>query len=222
MLITGAFHVGALLLFATTLVAKPKAKPPEEREPILVRLPRAAAPPAPKAAPKPVEKKAPPKPRPPEAIVQPPETPPPEPEETPPEPEPEVTEGAADGEEEAEPAPAPAATTDGKSGGVVGGIGDAPLLLKEVARVPTLIEQVKPEYPRQARSEHIQGVVLLRAVIGRDGRVERDQIRVVRSVPALDGAAITALAGWRFTPAIDHHGQTVRVVVEIPFDFTLS
>jgi periplasmic protein TonB len=220
-LISVAFHVGALLLFAANLNVAHKPKPAlaPEREPILVRLPRALSLPAPpKAAEKAPEKKpTPPKVRPREEIVQPvPQVIPPEPEEVPAEPEGEPSEEIAEA-----PAAAPP-TESGKTGGVAGGIGDGPLELREVARAPTLIERVTPEYPRQARTDHIEGLVLLRAVIGRDGRVERDQIRVVRSVPVLDGAAVSALCGWRFTPAVDHQGQTVRVVVEIPFEFTLS
>jgi periplasmic protein TonB len=220
-IVSVAFHLGALLLLVANLGHRPPPKAaPVEREPILVRLPRAAAPPAP---PKAAVAKAPVKPRPkprPE-IVQPAVVPPPVPEDPPvveEEPEPAVT-----GEDSAEEvAAAPAPSGDGRSGGVVGGIGDGPLELKEVARAPALIERVTPDYPRQARNDHIEGLVLLRAVIGRDGRVERDQIRVVRSVPALDDAAKNALCGWRFSPAIDHAGRTVRVVVEIPFEFTLS
>ncbi len=219
-LVSVALHMAALALFVVNLAHKPQPKPKDEREPIFVRLPRAAAPP-PRAAPQKAPEKKPEKPKvkPREEITQPtPVVTPPEPvEETPPE---ETVEGEAATEEAGDAAPA--ATDDGKAGGVAGGIGDGPMELKEVARAPTLLERVSPKYPREAEREHIVGLVLLRAVIGKDGRVERDQIRIIRSVPALDGAAVSALGQWRFTPAIDHQGRTVRVVVEIPFEFTLS
>jgi protein TonB len=209
LVISSALHAGALLGLLTILAHKPKPAALPERAPILVRLSRPAAPAAAKADKSP-EKRTPPKVRP--AIV------PPVPEVSPPAPE--EPAGAAGGEQSA----AAARDDTGNTGKTdqTGGSGDGPLQLKEVARAPTLVERVTPDYPRQARADHIQGVVLLRAVIGPDGRVERDQIHVVRSVPALDGAAIAALAAWRFTPAINHLGQPVRVLVEIPFEFTLS
>jgi protein TonB len=204
LVISTALHAGALLGLLTILAHKPKPAAAPERAPILVRLSRPAAP-APAKAASPPEKRMPPKVR--RAIVP---TVPLAPEEP---------AGPADGAQTAEAARDTANTGKTQQ---TGGSGDGPLQLKEVARAPTLVERVTPDYPRQARADHIQGLVVLRAVIGRDGRVERDQIHVVRSVPALDSAAIAALAAWRFTPAINHLGQTVRVLVEIPFEFTLS
>jgi protein TonB len=104
--------------------------------------------------------------------------------------------------------------------GVVGGTGGA-LELGQVAHPPVLLTQVKPEYPRAARFDRIEGRVVLRAVIGVDGRIEEDEVRVLHSIPALDAAAIAALRAWRFSPGSDAAGKAVRVVIEIPFEFSL-
>jgi periplasmic protein TonB len=144
------------------------------------------------------------------------------PPELPPEPVAE-TEPAPVAEEEVgeEPPAEPAGQPQGRETGVAGGNGDAIHELREVARPPVVIEQVLPEYPRAARSERIVGLVVLRVVIGADGRVESARTKVVRSVPELDAAAIAAIEKWRFSPAIGRSGQPVRVVIEVPFQFSL-
>ncbi len=203
-----AAHAGVVLgLIFARPAAEPQPEPPAE--PVLLRFapPRPVRPPA--AAPPPARPR--PRPRPvvqPLAIVQ---QPPPEP---PPPPEPEEPEEPP-GETEIDPAgpPAPA--------GFTGVSGDAIHELREVARPPSVLEQVVPEYPRAARYDRIVGLVLLRVVVGMDGRLEPDRTVVVRSVPALDAAAIAAIGKWRFSPAIGHVGRPVRVVIEVPFQFSL-
>lgn len=118
---------------------------------------------------------------------------------------------------------APSATdgvTGGIRGGVAGGLGDAPLALAAVARPPELLDRVVPEYPRRARALEVEGQVVLEVVLDRQGRPESD-IRVLRSVPLLDAAAIAAVRQWRFRPARDAAGQAVRVVMEVPVRFVL-
>ncbi|NPC84752.1 energy transducer TonB, partial [Pyxidicoccus fallax] len=94
--------------------------------------------------------------------------------------------------------------------------------LKQVSRPPAVLKQVTPEYPRRARSERIQGLVLVRIIIGTDGKVEPEHTRVIRSVPALDAAAIDAVNRWRFSPAIGREGRPVRVIIEVPVQFSLK
>ena len=96
----------------------------------------------------------------------------------------------------------------------------APHPVREVAAPPELVERVVPDYPPRARAMQIEGQVALEVVIDRDGRVE-EAVRVTRSIPALDAAAIAAVRRWRFRPAHDHDGRTVRVIMEIPVRFVL-
>ena len=214
--LSGAAHVAALVGFVAVSGSEPPAPPPV-KEPIFLRLapPRAAAV---KAAPK-VEPAPRPKPKAPRpAIVQPPpEIPPPQPAEEPVEEEVEEDAGV--------PEPAAVESTassgEGRVGGLAGGTGDAVLELRDVARAPAVLHQVKPDYPREARWNRVEGLVVVRLVIGRDGLVERGSTRVVRSVADLDAAAVAAVEQWRFSPAIDHSGQVVRVAVEVPIRFTL-
>ena len=85
-----------------------------------------------------------------------------------------------------------------------------------------MLAQVKPRYPRRAKADGIEGLVLVRIIIGTDGRVEPEHTRVIRSVPELDAAAISAVSQWRFSPAIGRQGRPVRVIVEIPVQFSLK
>jgi protein TonB len=192
---------------------------------VLVRLPRAFSRPAPAVAAR-AETKTPARRRPP-TIVAPPPTPIVQPVATPPPPEPALVPAAVE-----EPTEIPEAAEDTASAageatlevparaGVVGGTGSA-LELGQVAHPPVLLTQAKPEYPRAARFDRIEGRVVLRAVIGVDGRIEEDEVSVLHSIPALDGAAIAALRAWRFSPGSDAAGNAVRVVIEIPFEFSL-
>jgi periplasmic protein TonB len=56
-----------------------------------------------------------------------------------------------------------------------------------------------PTYPQEARDKKIQGAVVLDAVIGRDGMVEK--LDVVRSPDKLlSASAMEAVRTWRYRP----------------------
>jgi protein TonB len=197
---------GAMLVLLAVISSRPAPAPAAQPEPLLLRLapPPRPARPAPPAAPR----RPPPRRRPvqpPPAIVPPPLAPEPEPDSAP------ETEAPGDTD--------PPAATPGSD--LQSPAADAPFQLGEVARPPAVIQKVMPEYPRTARAERIDGLVVLRVVISADGAVEPGRIQVVHSVPALDGVAIAAIQRWRFSPAIAHTGQPVRVVIEVPFQFSL-
>jgi protein TonB len=78
-----------------------------------------------------------------------------------------------------------------------------------------------PHYPLRARLLGIEGLVRLEAILNREGRIEQE-IKVLESIPLLDDAASVALKQWRFRPARDSSGRPVRVILEVPFRFTLK
>ena len=57
-----------------------------------------------------------------------------------------------------------------------------------------------PRYPRLARKRKYQGVVILEATTSPKGKVVR--IKVLRSIPMLDQAAIDAVKQWVYEPMI--------------------
>ena len=95
----------------------------------------------------------------------------------------------------------------------------APVRISSGMKGPQKIVDVKPVYPALARAAHVEGVVILDAVLGIDGRV--DQVRVLRSVPLLDQAAIDAVRQWRYTPTL-LSGEPVRVLMTITINFKLE
>ena len=82
---------------------------------------------------------------------------------------------------------------------------------------PIPLRKVDPKYPPELRTLHVDGEVVLYAIIRKDGSV--DSIQLVHSVdPHLDANAMEALAQWKFRPA-EKHGEPVdlEAVVHIPF-----
>ena len=82
---------------------------------------------------------------------------------------------------------------------------------------PVPLRKVDPKYPPELRGSHVDGEVVLYAIIRKDGSV--DSIQLVHSVdPQLDANAMEALAQWKFSPA-EKQGQAVdlEAVVHIPF-----
>jgi protein TonB len=85
-------------------------------------------------------------------------------------------------------------------------------------RAPAKVTHVSPIYPQVARAAHVEGTVILEAVIDESGAV--DAVHVLRSVPLLDAAAIDAVRRWRFTPTM-LNGQPIPIVMTVTVTFTL-
>jgi TonB family protein len=84
-------------------------------------------------------------------------------------------------------------------------------------REPRKIKDVKPVYPPDALAAQVSGVVILEATVAKDGTV-RD-VRVLRSIPMLDAAAIDAVSQWQFTPT-QLNGMPVEVLMTVTVNFT--
>jgi periplasmic protein TonB len=83
----------------------------------------------------------------------------------------------------------------------------------------SLIHSVQPVYPALARTAHIQGSVVLTAVISKAGTM--DDVRVVRGHPMLVGAAVDAVSQWRYRPYILNN-EAIEVETQITVNFTLA
>jgi protein TonB len=86
-------------------------------------------------------------------------------------------------------------------------------------RQPQKTKHVAPIYPAIARENRVQGVVILEAVIGETGRVT--DVRVLRSIPLLDQAAMDAVRQWRFAPTL-LNGEPVPIVMTVTVSFELK
>jgi protein TonB len=86
-------------------------------------------------------------------------------------------------------------------------------------QAPRKIRDVAPRYPAIAQASRVEGIVILEAVIAEDGSVQ--DVRVLRSKPLLDDAAVDAVRQWRFTPTL-LGGQPVPVVMTVTVSFSLK
>lgn len=73
---------------------------------------------------------------------------------------------------------------------------------------PKLLEMVEPSYTREARDAKVQGLFLAKCVITVSGSLQK--CRVVKGLPLMDQAVLTALSRWRYTPVI-YRGKPVAV-----------
>jgi periplasmic protein TonB len=98
-----------------------------------------------------------------------------------------------------------------------------PAILKPVpvggnVREPRRITYVPPVYPVIAQTAKVEGLVILEAVIDETGAVRN--VRVLRSIPLLDRAAIDAVSRWRYLPT-QLNGVAVPVIMTVSVSFTL-
>ena len=94
---------------------------------------------------------------------------------------------------------------------------DGPRVVSSDLSGPAPMRKVDPKYPPTLINEHVEGEVVLYAVIRRDGSV--DSIQLVRGIDEqLDKNAMNALSQWRFRPAT-RQGEPVELeaIVHIPF-----
>jgi protein TonB len=106
-----------------------------------------------------------------------------------------------------------------QAGAAAGLDGLQPVRVGGGVRAPTQIRKVQPVYPPIALSARVQGIVILEATIGVDGRVA--DAKILRSVPLLDQAAIDAVRQWEYTPTL-LNGTAVPVIMTVTQTFNLS
>lgn len=82
-----------------------------------------------------------------------------------------------------------------------------------------LILRVQPDYPSLARQVRVQGQVVLRAIISREGTIEK--LHVLSGHPMLVQAAVDAVRQWRYRPYV-LNGEPVEVETEVKVNFVLS
>jgi len=117
-------------------------------------------------------------------------------------------------------------------GGVLGGLPEpppppppppatrAPVRVGGQIQVPTLIHRVEPFYPPTAVDARLQGIVILEAIIDRDGSVA--EVKVLRSASTLlDREAILAVKQWRYQPLV-LNGLRERFILTVTLTFSLE
>lgn len=82
-----------------------------------------------------------------------------------------------------------------------------------------LVSKVAPVYPDGARVAHIQGSVIVHAIVSKDGTV--GDLQLVSGPPELAASAIDAVKQWRFRPYL-LNGRPVEVETQFQVNFVLS
>ena len=87
-----------------------------------------------------------------------------------------------------------------------------------VIKTPVKVRHVPPVYPVIAQQARVEGMVIIEAIVGVDGRVT--EAHVLRSKPLLDEAALAAVRQWEFTPTT-LNGVPVPVIMTVTVNFML-
>jgi TonB family protein len=82
-------------------------------------------------------------------------------------------------------------------------------------------KMVQPKYPQECKTEGIEGTVLLRGTIGRDGGILNLEPINKLVDHRLVEAAMEAVRQWRYRPTL-LNGEPVEVISEIQINFTLK
>lgn len=122
----------------------------------------------------------------------------------------------------------------GKLGGTLGGTGTGdsgdgtggnelpagPVRVGGNVKAPTIVSRVDPEYTEIARKARVDGVVIIEAIIDRNGRVT--QVKSIKGLPmGLTDSAMNAVKQWRFKPGT-MGGQPVDVIFNLTVNFQLN
>jgi len=81
-----------------------------------------------------------------------------------------------------------------------------------------IIHRVHPVYPKHARLKKLHGVVVLQAVVNKQGKV--DSLQLISGDPLLAQAAADAVKQWRYKP-YSHDGEAVDFQTRVTVDFEL-
>jgi protein TonB len=119
----------------------------------------------------------------------------------------------------------------GALGGVMGGMGIGSTVVVKAPPKPTgpmrvstgtmqglLISRPDPVYPPIAKAAHVQGAVILHAMISKQGTIE--DLKVISGPPMLTASAIDAVKRWKYKPYMLNNEPTeVDTTITVNFTF---
>lgn len=115
--------------------------------------------------------------------------------------------------------PAPADPPPDQANNAGGAAAPQRVLVSQGVSTGLLIHKVQPIYPESARRNHVQGTVILRAVITKDGRIS--ELTPISGPKELIPAAVGAVQQWRYKP-YRLADRPVEVLTQVVVNFTLS
>lgn len=108
----------------------------------------------------------------------------------------------------------------GHGSGIGDGVGSG--IARNPKVPPRVASTVAPVYPQALRDAGIGGRVVVRGVIGTDGRVESAEVVRSSGNSTLDNNALSAFYKWRFSAAKNDAGQKVRCYFVQGFPFVIE
>ena len=81
-----------------------------------------------------------------------------------------------------------------------------------------IVTKVPPEYPQDGKDQRIQGAVVMRVNIDKEGNVSN--IQLISGHPLLAPAAIEAVKQWKYKSYL-LNGMPVEVETQVTVNFTL-
>lgn len=108
----------------------------------------------------------------------------------------------------------------GHGSGIGDGVGSG--IARNPKVPPRVASTVAPVYPQALRDAGIGGRVVVRGVIGTDGRVESAEVVRSSGNSTLDNNALRAFYKWRFSAAKNDAGQKVRCYFVQGFPFVIE
>jgi TonB family protein len=120
----------------------------------------------------------------------------------------------------------PGGTPEGEQGGIAPSpAADAPhLAVPQRIRVSAgvsqrlLVTKVPPQYPQEAKDQHIQGLVVMQVIIDKEGNVS--DIQLISGHPLLAPPAIDAVKQWKYKPYLLNQ-IPLEVNTQVQVNFTL-
>jgi len=82
-----------------------------------------------------------------------------------------------------------------------------------------LVSKVAPDYPVDAKQARIQGTVVMKVIVDKEGNVAN--IQLISGHPLLAPAAIDALKQWKYRPYL-LNGMPVEIETQVQVNFTLA
>jgi protein TonB len=79
----------------------------------------------------------------------------------------------------------------------------------------------QPDYPRAAMEAGVEGTAIVRVTLSPSGSITAISLHRSTGHAALDAAAVKAVRGWSFMPAV-RNGQAIASIVQVPVNFRLS
>jgi len=120
---------------------------------------------------------------------------------------------------------APGGIPEGGQGGIVPGAADpghaavpGRVRISQGVAQGLVVTKIPPQYPQDAKDQRIQGLVVMRAIIDKEGNVA--SLQLISGHPLLAPPAIDAVKQWKYKPYLLNQ-TPVEVETQVTVNFTL-